>query len=792
MFGLALLELFWGLLTWPFVRRREVPRLVYVDTPRNRELVEKTRGVLKGYTPTPWASGPNAQTFFSVIHLGARPVPRKELVTMPDGVQVILLWFERSDIKPDAPCVISLHGIGGDENSVRPIMLAEECLKRGWRSVMYVRRGHGDSSLLPVGAVANSGDGAADGGPAADGETFHSPLYGGPPLSGAADAAAADGKPQRQGPGPIAEATEGDSRRVSGNGTSTPVAGTPATAADTATATATGATNSAVLRGAGGSTSSLDSLANCLPKNPLNNFNLSLAMALQRAGGGSSGAQPPGSQHQQHQPPPGTPNSFASVAASVAGCIGGVGGGGGSGRATPPLAQIDPEVLKATRKAFPQHADTEDFQAVLQHIHAVLPEAPLVAVGFSMGTNVLVKFVGEVGPDPQKNPLTGAVSVCNGYDIVEGTRHLVSSRALADRVITASLHKLLRRKLPEVHAICAAHGVLVDFDEVLSCNTIRDFERALMLPIYGHDDLDTYYQHNNCKDALRTVGTPLLCMSAKDDPIIDPKLLRHAEEAASTNPNVILALTERGGHLGWMRGWRGRSWMMEVIIQYVEAIVETQANQPKEGAAAAARAPAKVAQPHSQGAAAPSILERSPQRSSNLPEPTEASKPLSSAASGKGATATVTIVADGGGAAQAAVHQGSEVAAQVSAGPPQQQSLAPDADTPAGAIMAREATADEPSGGDVEQASPRAEGSAAGSKEAAAAGGRGVGAVFARLSGGLGHRRSSSTASGGAGAGASEAAAVGQVERVAGQRGDQQGPEPERGLGLGEVVLQLD
>lgn len=38
---------------------------------------------------------------------------------------------------------------GGDENAVRPIMVAEECLKRGWRSVLYIRRGHGISSLLP-------------------------------------------------------------------------------------------------------------------------------------------------------------------------------------------------------------------------------------------------------------------------------------------------------------------------------------------------------------------------------------------------------------------------------------------------------------------------------------------------------------------------------------------------------------------------------------------------------------------------------------------------------------------
>ncbi len=62
----------------------------------------------------------------------------------------MLDWFEPPGAAADTPVLIGLHGIGGDENAVRPITLAEESLKRGWRSVLYVRRGHGSSSLLPV------------------------------------------------------------------------------------------------------------------------------------------------------------------------------------------------------------------------------------------------------------------------------------------------------------------------------------------------------------------------------------------------------------------------------------------------------------------------------------------------------------------------------------------------------------------------------------------------------------------------------------------------------------------
>ncbi|KXZ51286.1 hypothetical protein GPECTOR_13g773 [Gonium pectorale] len=546
---------------------------------------------------------------------------------MPDGVQITLLWFEPKDAPADGPIVVSLHGIGGDEHSVRPLMLAEECLKRGWTSVLYVRRGHGESSLLPVGAVvppsAGKADVEMDGASSVSesvvlGSAAHkSPLYAGPPTA-SEGGSVAGGRAGGRVPSPdpasasmIINEDPDDEDRASTIAAADAAAAAVAAAAlgngipvavslgaDAGSAAATPRPSSAAgVAGAGASPShpttsahsrtSLDSLAACLPRNlnlptvNLPTVNLPSLPALNL---------------------PNLPTPVTPTATSVA---------GGSSVMT------DRDSVLRTRKAFPQHADTEDLHAVLRHIRAGRPRAPMLAVGFSMGSNVLVKYLGEYNRTEQQqqpavaaaaeahggqsgggssggaaggaaasaveaaeavdaedcNPLMAAISVCNGYDIVEGTRELVSRRALADRIITAALHRLLRRKLPEVHAICAAHGLLVDFNEVLACNTLHEFERALMLPICGVADLDAYYERNNCKTALQHVSVPLLCLSARDDPIIGPRLLRHAEAAAAANPRVVLAVTKRGGHLGWLAGWRGHSWMMDVIMEWLEASV---------------------------------------------------------------------------------------------------------------------------------------------------------------------------------------------------------------------------
>lgn len=43
------------------------------------------------------------------------------------------------------------------------------------------------------------------------------------------------------------------------------------------------------------------------------------------------------------------------------------------------------------------------------------PATRMVVVGFSMGANIVVKYLGERRPDMPKN-IMGGISICQGYD----------------------------------------------------------------------------------------------------------------------------------------------------------------------------------------------------------------------------------------------------------------------------------------------------------------------------------------------------------------------------------------
>jgi len=66
-------------------------------------------------------------------------------------------------------------------------------------------------------------------------------------------------------------------------------------------------------------------------------------------------------------------------------------------------------------------AETSDLRFAISHVHSRFPDAPLVACGYSLGSNLLVKYLGEEG---DKTPLLGAVSCSNPYNFVMSSQAL--------------------------------------------------------------------------------------------------------------------------------------------------------------------------------------------------------------------------------------------------------------------------------------------------------------------------------------------------------------------------------
>jgi predicted alpha/beta-fold hydrolase len=238
-------------------------------------------------------------------------------------------------------------------------------------------------------------------------------------------------------------------------------------------------------------------------------------------------------------------------------------------------------------KPFPVHADVEDMTAVIEHITKKYPRGRIVCVGFSLGSNLMVRYLGN---SKSGCGAVAGVSVANGFDMVEGTKRL-QSKGDWDAIITMKMKRLLVRHsedLVKTRRMAPEH-----VKEIVKSKSFREFDAIVMGHLYGYEDVDEYYRENSCVHLLHDIEVPLLCLGDQDDPLLTQELLRSSLDAGKVNRHIITALTRNGGHLGWIEGWTGRPWMSRVIGEYIHAVLarDPAASIPSPFSAAAAAVP---------------------------------------------------------------------------------------------------------------------------------------------------------------------------------------------------------
>ncbi|KAG3240052.1 hypothetical protein PI124_g15037 [Phytophthora idaei] len=195
-------------------------------------------------------------------------------------------------------------------------------------------------------------------------------------------------------------------------------------------------------------------------------------------------------------------------------------------------------------------AYTGDLRFVLQQLSEKyqFTQEAFVGVGFSMGSNVLVKYLGE---DGDQTPLTGAVSVGNPFDLTICSANFGGSlfnRMTYDKALNNNLRELFFNKCNAAKQFENYPGV--DLEAIKATRTVRDFDDRLTKYVFHYDTVDDYYNDAGSVKKLGGVRVPLLCINAEDDPIsISSALPKDSEVEA--NPNIILCTTKSGGHLAF-------------------------------------------------------------------------------------------------------------------------------------------------------------------------------------------------------------------------------------------------
>lgn len=206
--------------------------------------------------------------------------------------------------------------------------------------------------------------------------------------------------------------------------------------------------------------------------------------------------------------------------------------------------------------------DSEDPRWVAMHLRDRYPSTPLMAVGYSLGGNVLLKWLGEDGED---SLLTAAVSVSAPLDLHLSSRRMNSgfSRVYQKHLLDSLRESLSRKALdPEM----ARQMPPLNTPRVFS--NFRHFDDHFTAPLHGFSGVDDYYTRASSRPLLRKIAKPTLLVHAIDDPFVCPSAVPGPSDVSD---QVTLAISQRGGHVGFIGGalWKPQYWLESVIPDFL-------------------------------------------------------------------------------------------------------------------------------------------------------------------------------------------------------------------------------
>lgn len=197
---------------------------------------------------------------------------------------------------------------------------------------------------------------------------------------------------------------------------------------------------------------------------------------------------------------------------------------------------------------FYHSGETGDLALVVERLAAERPGRAIVLAGFSLGGNVVVKYLGERG-DGLPGEVRGAAAISVPFDLGRSAAS-IDGPGFWNWVYRERFMRRLRRK-----ALAKARRFPDAFDtrRVAAARTFAEFDAVVTAPLHGFASAEAYWRESSAGRFLGGVRRPLLALASLDDPIVPAATIPVAE--ARRNPHVTLEAVRAGGHVAFVSGW---------------------------------------------------------------------------------------------------------------------------------------------------------------------------------------------------------------------------------------------
>ena len=204
--------------------------------------------------------------------------------------------------------------------------------------------------------------------------------------------------------------------------------------------------------------------------------------------------------------------------------------------------------------------ETGDLAYIVEHIKKVTGSYPYAAVGFSLGGNVLLKWLGETG---EKNPLKRAAAVSVPFRLQDAAERLERgiSKIYRDHLLI-SLRKTYQEKFKKIKSP-------LDID-VNQLKSFWDYDDKVTAPLHGFSGAQDYYDRCSSRRFLKNISVPTRIIHSLDDPFMFESTVPAQDELSSS---IDFLLTAYGGHVGFLSAstvLTNGSWSEDKITEFLK------------------------------------------------------------------------------------------------------------------------------------------------------------------------------------------------------------------------------
>ncbi len=184
---------------------------------------------------------------------------------------------------------------------------------------------------------------------------------------------------------------------------------------------------------------------------------------------------------------------------------------------------------------------SEDLEEIINHILNKCSYDSISLCGFSLGGNIVLKYLGEKREIPSIIKSGVAVSApCDLYD------SLLEINKPKNLIYEQRFIKHLKAKLYERQV---AFPDKISIKEIKACKSLMDIDNLYTSKAHGYKNAIDYYTKCSSKQFLKNITTPTLILSAKNDSFLGQKC--YPIDEAKANSNVFLEIPNYGGHVGF-------------------------------------------------------------------------------------------------------------------------------------------------------------------------------------------------------------------------------------------------